>query len=221
MIRREFLQSSLAAAGSTLLSSCSDSEPEQGAARRPNVVFILTDDQRWDCLSAAGHPFLKTPNLDRLANEGVRFANAFVTTSLCSPSRASFLSGLYAHSHGVMNNFTEYPADLASFPVALQDAGYETAYIGKWHMGEDNDEKRPGFDYWISHKGQGQYWDTTFNVNGERREAQGLLLERRHGFRRRLARTEARRAVSPVSWPQSATRRLDSRYTLRASLRRP
>ncbi len=173
MNRREFLQSSLAVTGSTLLSSCSESELERQTAKRPNVVFILTDDQRWDCLSAAGHPFLETPHLDRLANEGVRFANAFVTTSLCSPSRASFLSGLYAHSHGVMNNFSEYPTDLASFPVALHNAGYETAYIGKWHMGEDNDEKRPGFDYWISHKGQGQYWDTTFNVNGERREIPG------------------------------------------------
>jgi arylsulfatase A-like enzyme len=116
---------------------------------------------------------LKTPNMDRIANEGVRFANMFVTTSLCSPSRASFLSGLYAHTHGVINNFTEYPANLPSYPRALQASGYETAYIGKWHMGEDNDEKRPGFDYWISHKGQGKYYDTTFNVNGKRQEIKG------------------------------------------------
>jgi N-acetylglucosamine-6-sulfatase len=140
---------------------------------RPNVVFILTDDQRWDEMSCAGHPFLETPNLDRLAGEGVRFANAFVTTSLCSPSRASFLSGLYAHTHGVSNNFTDYPADLPSFPRRLQEAGYETAYIGKWHMGEDSDARRPGFDYWISHKGQGEYYDTTFNVNGDRRVVKG------------------------------------------------
>jgi N-acetylglucosamine-6-sulfatase len=144
-----------------------------GGARRPNVVFILTDDQRWDCLGCAGHPFLKTPNLDRLAAEGVRFANAFTTSSLCSPSRASFLSGRYAHSHGVRNNFTEYPADLASYPRVLQSAGYRTGYIGKWHMGEGNDEKRPGFDYWASHKGQGQYYDTEFNVNGTRQVIKG------------------------------------------------
>ena len=143
------------------------------AAERPNVVFVLTDDQRWDQMSCAGHPFLKTPHLDRLADEGARFANAFVTTSLCSPSRASFLSGLYAHTHGVSNNFTDYPKNLPSFPRKLQDAGYETAYIGKWHMGEDSDEKRPGFDYWITHKGQGQYYDTTFNVNGERKLIKG------------------------------------------------
>src|SRR6185503_10252861 len=107
----------------------------------------------------ADHPFLKTPNIDRIAHEGVRFANAFVTTSLCSPSRASFLSGLYAHAHGVVNNFTEYPQDLPSYPRALKAAGYQTAYIGKWHMGEENDEARPGFDYWASHKGQGSYFD--------------------------------------------------------------
>lgn len=77
------------------------------AASRPNVLVIITDDQRWDALSCAGHPLLKTPNLDRLASEGTRFANAFVTTSLCSPSRATMLSGLYAHRHGVLNNFTD------------------------------------------------------------------------------------------------------------------
>ena len=137
---------------------------------RPNILFVLCDDLRWDALSCAGHPHLKTPHIDRLAKEGVFFQNAFCTTSLCSSSRASILSGLYAHAHGVTNNFTEYPKDLASFPKLLQAAGYETAYLGKWHMGEENDEKRPGFDYFVSHKGQGKYFDTEFNLNGERRE---------------------------------------------------
>jgi len=146
-------------------------------ARRPNVVFILTDDQRWDCLSAAGHPFLKTPNMDRIGNEGVRFASAFVTDSLCSPSRASFLSGVYAHTHGVRNNFTEYPDHLPSYPKALHAAGYNTAYIGKWHMGENNDEHRSGFDYWASHKGQGQYYDTQFNINGQRQVMKGYYAD--------------------------------------------
>jgi len=138
------------------------------AAGRPNVVLIITDDQRWDAMSCAGNPYLHTPNIDRLANEGARFRNAFCTTSLCSPSRASILSGLYAHRHGVFNNFTEFPANLASFPKRLQEIGYTTAYIGKWHMGEDNDAPRPGFDYWASHKGQGKYYGTEFNVNGRR-----------------------------------------------------
>jgi N-acetylglucosamine-6-sulfatase len=134
------------------------------------VLVILTDDQRWDTLSCAGHPHLKTPHIDRLAAEGMHFRNAFCTTSLCSPSRASILSGLYAHSHKVMDNFTEYPRDLASFPRILQAAGYATAYIGKYHMGEENDEKRPGFDYFVTHKGQGKYFDTEFNLDGQSRE---------------------------------------------------
>jgi N-acetylglucosamine-6-sulfatase len=143
------------------------------APSRPNVLFILTDDQRWDCLSLAGHPHLKTPNIDRIGREGLYFPNAFCTTSLCSPSRASILSGLYAHRHGVVNNFTEYPNDLPSFPRQLQQAGYHTAYIGKYHMGEENDEKRPGFDHFVTHKGQGKYFDTEFNVDGRRQVLPG------------------------------------------------
>ena len=139
-------------------------------ARRPNVLFILTDDQRWDALSLAGNRHLKTPNIDRIGREGVYFRNAFCTTSLCSPSRASILSGLYAHRHGVIDNFTEYPEGFRSFPMVLQGEGYDTAYIGKWHMGEDNDMPRPGFNWFVTHKGQGKYFDTEFCFNGERRE---------------------------------------------------
>ena len=145
-----------------------------GAPRpSPNVLVILTDDMRWDAMSVAGHPYLKTPNIDRLAAEGVRFKNAFCTTSLCSPSRASILSGVYAHAHQVRDNFTEFPADRPNFPSVLRNAGYQTAYIGKWHMGEGNDEKRPGFDYWVSHRGQGKYTGTEFNVDGERQVKPG------------------------------------------------
>ncbi|MFM1768379.1 MAG: hypothetical protein RJA22_908 [Verrucomicrobiota bacterium] len=135
--------------------------------RRPNILFILTDDQRWDALGLAGHPHLRTPHLDRLGREGVYFTNTFCTTSLCSPSRASILSGLYAHTHGVQNNFTEFPTGLRSFPRQLQEEGYDTAYFGKWHMGEDNDQPRPGFNWFVTHKGQGKYYDTAWNVNGQ------------------------------------------------------
>ncbi|HVR83917.1 MAG TPA: sulfatase [Planctomycetota bacterium] len=160
------------------LLGCSGRTAESAPPERPNVVLILTDDQRWDAMSCAGHPFLRTPNIDRLAREGVRFANAFCTTSLCSPSRASILSGLYAHTHRVLNNFTDFPASLPSYPRRLHESGYETAYIGKWHMGEDNDAPRPGFDYWMSHKGQGNYYDTTFNINGERQLLAGYITHR-------------------------------------------
>jgi arylsulfatase A-like enzyme len=128
--------------------------------KKPNVLFVLTDDQRWDAIGLGGSKHLKTPNMDRLGREGVYFRNAFCTTSLCSPSRASILSGLYAHAHGVTNNFAEYPAGFKSFPIVLQSQGYDTAYFGKWHMGEENDEPRPGF----------KYFDTEFNINGTKRE---------------------------------------------------
>lgn len=147
------------------------------------MLVILTDDQRAGIRSAScSGNWASAPcsvsfehNLDRLAAEGARFANVFVTTSLCSPrTRASLLRGRYARSHRVLNNFTEYPNDLPGYPGRLQAAGYETAYIGKWHMGEDNNEQqRPGFDYWMSHRGQGNYFDTEFNVNGTRRKITG------------------------------------------------
>lgn len=140
------------------------------AADRPNVLFILCDDLRPDALGCFGSKHVKTPGIDRLAAEGVLFKNAFCTTSLCSPSRASILSGLYAHTHGVTNNFTEYPNSMESFPKKLQAAGYHTGYIGKYHMGEENDEPRPGFDWFVTHKGQGKYFDTEFNFNGAKRE---------------------------------------------------
>ncbi len=136
------------------------------AAERPNVLYVLCDDLRPDALGCFGSAHVKTPNIDALASSGVRFANAFCTTSLCSPSRASILTGLYAHRHGVRDNFTELPNKLPHWPARLHESGYSTAYIGKWHMGEDNDAPRPGFDWFVTHKGQGKYYDTEWNVNG-------------------------------------------------------
>src|SRR5262245_52814934 len=115
------------------VAACVAGEP--AVVERPNFVFILVDDLRWDAMSCAGHPFARTPHIDRLAARGVRFANAFVTTSLCSPSRASILTGLYAHTHGVKaNEGAELDARFPTFPQLLRAAGYETAFIGKWHM---------------------------------------------------------------------------------------
>ena len=131
---------------------------------RLNVVFILIDDQRFDGAGALGHPFLETPHLDRLAREGVVFDNAFVTTSLCSPSRASILTGQYAHRHQVLANRTPLDRSIPTFPKSVQAAGYNTAFVGKWHMGDPDDGPRPGFDRWVSFPGQGRYFDQTFNV---------------------------------------------------------
>lgn len=144
--------------------------PWATTATRPNVLFILCDDLRPDALGCYGSKHVRTPNIDALARAGVRFANAFCTTSLCSPSRASLLTGVYAHRHGVRDNFTELPASLPHWPARLRDQGYTTAYLGKWHMGETNDAPRPGFDWFVTHKGQGKYFDTEWNINGHRRE---------------------------------------------------
>jgi len=137
-------------------------------AKPPNLVFILSDDHRWDHLGILGHPFMETPALDKLAKEGVLFKNAFVTTSLCSPSRASFLTGNYAHTHGVKNNLTHWSNDNVTFLETLKQAGYRTAFIGKWHMPGDIPDLR-GVDKFITFTvqgGQGRYFNCPLIVNG-------------------------------------------------------
>jgi N-acetylglucosamine-6-sulfatase len=136
-----------------------------GAPR--NIVFVLIDDQRSDALGFQ-NDFFDTPHLDELASRGVVFENAFVTTSLCSPSRASILTGLYAHRHGVLDNQTPLPEGSPTFPSLVQGAGYRTGFIGKWHMGGGDDSPAPGFDRWVSFPGQGRYRDQTFNIDGQR-----------------------------------------------------
>ncbi|HEX6060143.1 MAG TPA: sulfatase [Gemmatimonadaceae bacterium] len=156
----------------------------QGARRGDaprNVVFILSDDHRYDFMGfmESAPPFLETPNLDRMRAGGAHVRNAFVTTSLCSPSRASILTGQYAHRHGVVDNTSPIPAGTVFFPEYLQRAGYRTAYVGKWHMGEDaeSDMPRKGFDHWVSFRGQGVYENPLLNVNGERRQMQGYTTD--------------------------------------------
>ncbi|MDP7017916.1 MAG: sulfatase [Pirellulaceae bacterium] len=143
---------------------------ENAVASPPNIVFILIDDLRHDTFGYTGHPFVETPHIDSLAKGGVQFTNAFVTTSLCSPSRASFLTGQFMHNHKVVDNADRMPAGTVTFPQLLQQAGYETAFIGKWHMGGSTDAARPGFDHWVSFRGQGAYAPgrQTINVNGKR-----------------------------------------------------
>ena len=176
--RRQFLQIG-AAAGSAVLTSTFRAAAQTAAPSGPrrNVIFILIDDQRYDAMGFTGHPFLKTPHLDALARNGIVFENAFVTTSLCSPSRASILTGTCAHRHGVLDNGTLLPQDLTTFPQLLQRSGYTTAFIGKWHMGGSSDAPQPGFDHWVSFRGQGVYKNPQLNVNGKVVKREGYITD--------------------------------------------
>lgn len=150
------------------------------AASQPrNVVFILSDDHRYDFMGfhADAPEFLETPNMDRMAAAGAHLSNAFVTTALCSPSRASILTGQYAHRHGVVDNSSPIPPGTAFFPADLQAAGYRTAFVGKWHMGHEDDKPQPGFDHWVSFRGQGVYYNPTLNVDGTRVDRQGYITD--------------------------------------------
>lgn len=139
-------------------------------ARKPmNIIFILSDDHRYDAMGFMNKiPGLQTPSLDKMAAEGAHLKNAFVSTSLCSPSRASILTGQYAHTHTVVDNEASLPSNLVFFPQYLQKKGYQTAFMGKWHMGNTDDRPQPGFSYWLSFQGQGVYYTPTFNINGKR-----------------------------------------------------
>ncbi len=138
--------------------------------RRPNIIYILGDNHNADTMGCAGHPFIKTPGMDRLAKEGVRFENTFNTTSLCSPSRASILTGAYAHRHGVKNNHTPWTGQVTTFLEYLSRGGYSTAFIGKWHMPGEGLPQMPFLDLFVSYtyrEGQGAYFNCPMIVNGK------------------------------------------------------
>jgi N-acetylglucosamine-6-sulfatase len=151
------------------------------------------DDLRWDALSYLDHPYVETPNIDKLRDQGAHMQNAFVTTSICCPSRATFLTGTYASRHGVIDNETsEYDPEVTP-PVTkyLGDAGYRTAMIGKWHMGFSG-KPRPHFDEWLSFDGQGKYYDPEFiYTDGSREKLKGyttdILTDRAIDFVKRQA----------------------------------
>lgn len=179
--RREFLRSATTAtaamAGGLTVAANQIAAAAATTGNRPNIIFILIDDMRFDAFGLMGHPFLETPNIDKIARQGVLFENSFVTDSLCSPSRATILTGLYAHRHGVLDNVTPMPANTALFPIELQKAGYDTAFCGKWHMGGGSDAPQPGFSRWVSFKGQGVYVNPTFNIDGESKKQDGYITD--------------------------------------------
>ena len=153
----------------------------RAAEKKPNFIFVIADDHRWDAMGAvqkehgekARYPWFETPSMDRLASGGVRFRNAFITHSICSPGRAGFLTGQYTHANGVMDNGTPFPEDSVTHATLLRAAGYQTAYFGKWHMG--NQRERPGFDHSASFVDQGTYQNCPVLINGVRTPTQGWI----------------------------------------------
>ncbi|NML08089.1 sulfatase [Sphingomonas sp. G-3-2-10] len=161
-IRPILLACCAAFAATTLAGTAAEAQTppaRQQEKQQPNIIFVLVDDLRFDMMGFL-NPQLKTPNIDFLARNGTYFRNAVVTSSLCSPSRATILTGQTARNHGVIDNNNSSEKGLVFFPAYLQQAGYQTAFFGKWHMGFDTDAPRPGFDKWVSFKGQGTYFAT-------------------------------------------------------------
>jgi arylsulfatase A-like enzyme len=145
---------------------------------KPNLLVILIDDLRFDETGASGHPYMKTPHIDRIAHEGAQFVNAFHTTPLCSPNRASIVTGQYASRHGIIDNVGRDAMShrLANYHLELQKLGYETAHIGKWHMGNDA-SPRPGYDHWLCFRGQGKILNPVLWENGAERIVEGYVTD--------------------------------------------
>jgi len=137
--------------------------------RYPNIVFVFSDQQRYSALGCDGNTVIKTPNIDRMAAEGLVFDNAYSSCPICSPYRAQILSGLYAHQNGVVCNEYKLRTDITTLPQALKKAGYRSAFIGKWHLGYGpyTEDKRYGFDFLIGNNNYGDYFNTRFFHNEE------------------------------------------------------
>ena len=144
----------------------------------PNFIVILIDDLRFDEFGAGGHPYMETPHIDRLAHEGAIFERAFHTTPICSPNRASIMTGQYASRHGIIDNVARDAMShrLPNYHLALQKLGYETAHVGKWHMGNDG-KPRPGYDRWVSFDGHGRLFEPKLNVDGAYEQRSGYITD--------------------------------------------
>ncbi|PPJ50994.1 hypothetical protein CBER1_06837 [Cercospora berteroae] len=143
----------------------------------PNIIFMMADDHAAKSISACGHGINYTPNIDRLATEGARFDHCYVTNSICTPSRAAILTGMHSHANGVFTLNDKINNRLPNVAKSLKQGGYQTAMIGKWHLGEGSDHQPTGFDYWNVVPGQGDYWDPDFIENGEEITKTGYAVD--------------------------------------------
>ncbi len=160
--------------GMIALSACESKKSEQSEVRsRPNIIFIMSDDHAYQAISAYGSNLIKTPNIDRLASQGMRFDQAFVTNSLCAPSRAVILTGKFSHLNGLRDNRQQFDSTQQTFPKILQAAGYQTAMFGKWHL-----KTQPtGFDDWEVLPGQGDYYNPDFLTPNGKITKQGYVTD--------------------------------------------
>ena len=161
------------AACSSPTSSKNFAPGKPGRADRPNVLFIMADDHAYQAISAYGSGLIETPGIDRLASEGLRFDHAFVGNSICSPSRATMLTGKFSHANGLRNNTDIFDGTQATLQSLMQQAGYETAMIGKWHLKSEP----TGFDYWDVLPGQGEYYNPDFVDSGGTRRIEGYVTD--------------------------------------------
>jgi arylsulfatase A-like enzyme len=171
MKRRDFVKTVGLASLAIPLGRCGPSARQ--TVRRPNIVFIMADDHASQAISCYGSRLNRTPYIDRLAREGVRFDNCFCTNGICAPSRAGILTGKYSHLNGVRDNDLAFDGTQETFPKVLQAAGYETALLGKWHLKSDP----TGFDYWNILPGQGEYYNPDLIEMGRLKRHPGYVTD--------------------------------------------
>lgn len=156
-----------------LILNLSCQRTEKAATSRPNIIYIMADDHAAHAVSAYGSRINQTPHIDRIAREGIRFENYFCTNSLCAPCRAVILTGKYSHLNGVRDNVASFDGTQRTFPKILQEAGYQTAMIGKWHLKSEP----TGFDYWNVLPGQGHYYNPDLIEMGEKKQHTGYVTD--------------------------------------------
>ena len=213
--RRDFLKTAACGAAAMMLPGLLHAAAAAG--QRPNILYIMSDDHAAHAVGAYGSAINKTPNLDKLASQGMKFENAFCTNALCGPSRATLLTGKYNHLNGFRSNSGEiFDGSQQTFPKLLQAAGYSTAVIGKWHLESDP----TGFDYWCILPGQGVYKNPFFLEMGERKQVQGyvtdIITDKALAY---LEKRDKEQALLPALSPQGPAPQLGARRQTRHDVR--